>query len=130
MQLTQDRGASPTARRPAEEAVPVEPWTFWDPPFTYRTNKLPTFLLFLTDAAAREYEITRTTTDFMILRLTDGENELFYTVYTACAGEVVADGVRGLCQMLSLFPRAMPSPAREKLAGLAARFVENSGSRN
>jgi hypothetical protein len=126
MQVTHDRGASPTARRPAEEALPVEPWTFWDPPFTYRTNKLPTFLLFLTDAAAREYEITRTTTDSMILRLTDGENEL---LYTACAGEVVADGVRGLCQMLRLFPRAMPSPAREKLAGLAARFFENSGSR-
>jgi hypothetical protein len=119
MPLVPDHGTSLAARRLAEEAVSVEPWNFWDPPFTYRTDKLPTFLLFLTDAAARELKATHTTADSMTLRLTDGESELFYTAY---AGELVANGGRGLCRMLEHFPRQTPEPARQKLAGHAARF--------
>jgi hypothetical protein len=120
MPLGPDHGTTLAARRPAEEAVPVEPWNFWDPPFTYRTDKLLTFLLFLTDAAARELEATRATADSMTLRLTDGESELFYTAPRA--GELVAGGARGLCRMLEHFPRQTPEPARKKLAGHVTQF--------
>jgi hypothetical protein len=119
MPLVPDHGTPLAARRLAEEAGSVEPWNFWDPPFTYRTDTLPTFLLFLTDGAARELKATQTTADSMTLWLTDGESELYYT---ALAGELVADKGRGLCRMLENFPRQTPEPARKKLAGHAAQF--------
>jgi hypothetical protein len=120
MQDIIDRGRKPALLRAAREAFPLEPWDFWDPPFRYQTDKLHTFLLFLTDASSREWAIPSATADSTTLWLTDGENQVYYT---ARAAELAADEMRGLCRMLRLFPRAMPSSAREQLASYAARCL-------
>lgn len=117
---TDERSKALAARRRVEKAAPVEPWNFWDPPFTYRTEQLPTLIIFLTDAAAMEYEITGVTAHSMTLRLTDRNSELFYTVR---AGTIPLDEARRLCRMLKAFPQAMPKATREKLAGYVVRFL-------
>ncbi len=64
------------ACRPVETTVKVNCRNFWNPPFSYQTGELCTFVLFLMDAAAKEWEIYRMTLRSMILRLTDGQSEI------------------------------------------------------
>jgi hypothetical protein len=108
--------ASQLVRRP----VPVKPWDLWDRPFTYRTDQLHTFVLFLTDPAAKEWEIHHMSASSMTLGLTDAHSELLYTVQV---GELAAEEAARLCGMLERLPPEMPNPSKEKLAGYVKQFL-------
>jgi hypothetical protein len=111
---------TPAASQPATGPGLVNPWDLWDRPFTHRTDELHTFALFLTDAAAREWQIHRMSASSITLRLTDGHSEL---LYTAQAGEVAAEEADRLCGMLECLPPEMPNPSKKKLAGYVERFL-------
>jgi hypothetical protein len=114
---TPERDKTPGALRPT--GSPVEPWDFWEQPFTHRTDHLHTFVLFLSDEASRKWEIRYMSVDELTMRLTDGYSELFYT---ARAGEVPFEEACRLWRMLELFPREMPHTAKKKLAGYVEKF--------
>jgi hypothetical protein len=114
---TPERDEAPAA--PGSAGEPVRPWDFWERPFTHRTDQLDTFILFLADEASREWEIRNMTVEELTLRLTDGHSEVFYT---ARVGEVPSEEARRLWQMLELFPREMPDPAKKTLAGYVEKF--------
>jgi hypothetical protein len=111
------------ACRPVKTAVKDNCWDFWDPPFSYQTEELCTFVLFLMDAAAKEWEIYRMTVRSMSLRLTDGQSEIFYMV---SASDLAVEEAHELCRLLNTFPRGMPKPTKEKLAGYIARFFKRA----
>jgi hypothetical protein len=111
------------ACRPVETTVKVNCRNFSDPPFSYQTGELCTFVLFLMDAAAKEWEIYRMTLRSMILRLNDGQSEIFCLV---SASELAAEETRDLCQILNTFPRGMSKPTREELASYVARFFRRA----
>jgi hypothetical protein len=114
---TPEHDETPAAARSVGEAV--EPWDFWERPFTHRTDHLHTFVLFLADEASREWEIHYMTVEELALRLTDGQSELFYTVR---ADEAPLEEACRLWRMLELFPREMPNPVKQKLAGYVEKF--------
>jgi hypothetical protein len=114
---TPERDETPAA--PQSTGGAVEPWDFWERPYSHRTNELDTFVLFLVDEASKEWEIHYMTVEELTLRLTDGQSELFYAIR---AGEVPFEEARRLWRMLELFPREMPNAARKKLAGYAEKF--------
>ena len=114
---TPEREETPAA--PGSAGGPVQPWEFWERPFTHRTDQLDTFTLFLADDASSKWEIHYMTVEELTLRLTDGHSELFYT---ARAGEVPCEEGRRLWRMLELFPREMPNATKKKLAGLVEKF--------
>jgi len=114
---TSERDETPAASQSA--GGPVEPWDFWERPFTHRTDQLEIFVLFLADEASREWEIHYMTVEELALRLTDGQSVLFYTVR---AGEAPLEEAARLWRMLELFPREMPNPAKKKLAGYVEKF--------
>jgi len=114
---TPERDETPAASHSLGEAV--EPWDFWERPFTHRTDHLDTFVLFLADEASREWEIQYMTVEELTLRLTDGQSVLFYTVRV---GEAPLEEARTLWRMLELFPREMPNPTKKKLAVYVERF--------
>ena len=115
------------ARRPVETTVKVNCRNFWIPPFSSQTGELCTFVLFLMDAAAKEWEIYRMTLRSMLLRLTDGQSEFICLV---SASELAAEEARELCQILSTFPRGMSKPTKEKLAATSGSSSEEPCSRN
>ena len=115
------------ACRPVETTVKVNCRNFWNPPFSYQTGELCTFVLFLMDAAAKEWEIYRMTLRSMILRLTDGQSEFICLV---SASELAAEEARELCQILNTFPRGMSKPTKEKLASYVRSSSEEPCSRN
>jgi hypothetical protein len=108
-----------TATSPRSTGGAVEPWDFWERPFTHRTNQVDTFVLFLADKATRKWEIHYMTVEELTLRLTDGQSELFYTVR---AVELPFEEARRLWRMLGIFPREMPNPVKKKLAAYVEKF--------
>ena len=56
---------------PVESSVlaNLKPWDLWDRPFVYETEDLDTFLLFLTDKEARQYELSNVTAYSLTLRI-------------------------------------------------------------
>jgi hypothetical protein len=115
------------ACRPVETTVKVKRRNFWNPPFSYQIGELCTFVLFLMDAAAKEWEIYRMILRSMILRLTDTQSEFICLV---SASELAAEEARELCQMLPAFPRGMSKPTKEKLAATSGSSSEEPCSRN
>jgi hypothetical protein len=111
------------ACQPVEATVKVNCRNFWIPPFSFQSGELCTFVLFLMDAAAKEWEIYRMILRSMILRLTDGQSEFICLV---SASELVAEEVRELCQLLNTFPRGMSKPTKEKLASYVGQFFRRA----
>jgi hypothetical protein len=118
MRPTTDRDETPAA--PPSTGGAVEPWDFWERPFTHRTDQLDTFVLFLADEASREWEIHHMSASSITLRLTDGHSEL---LYTAQASELAAEEAERLCGMLERLPPEMSNPSKTKLAGYVGRFL-------
>lgn len=116
----QGTGKTPAASQLVRGPVRVKPWDLWDRPFTYRTDQLHTFVLFLTDPAAKEWAIHRISASSITLGLTDAHSDLLYTVQV---GELAAEEADRLCGMLERLPPEMPDPSKKKLAGYVKQFL-------
>ena len=100
--------------------VILKPWELWDAPFVHATDDLDTFLLFLTDEGAREYEISRLTAYSLTLRLKGPENSC--VLYTTSILRASRDARYTLCEALGSFPKNMPRFLREKLSSHVGWF--------
>ncbi|PLS84241.1 MAG: hypothetical protein CYG60_18955 [Actinobacteria bacterium] len=108
--------------QPVENAVSVDPWNFWlDAPFVRRFKKLDTFLLFLADPEASEWEIAKMRPYSMTLRLSgEGGSDVYLEVYST---NMKRPDKERLVGMLSCYPVKMPRVAREKLSKVVAAFL-------
>lgn len=92
----------------------VEPWDFWDQPFVYETEDLDTFLLFLMDKEAKQYELFNLTAYSLTLRIEGPDHSS--VLYTTSVLKARRDERYALYEALHSYPNRMPRFLREKLA--------------
>lgn len=98
----------------------MQPWDLWDHPYLYATEDLLTFLLFLTDEMAEEYEISRLSPYYLTLRLTGPEGST--VLYSTSILKAKRDERYMLYETIGNYPRNMPRYLREKLAAHVGWF--------
>ena len=98
----------------------VGPWDLWDRPFVYETEDLDTFLLFLTDEEAREYELSNLTAYSLTLRIEGPDHSS--VLYTTSVLKARRDERYALYEALQSYPSRMPRFLREKLSSHVGWF--------
>lgn len=98
----------------------VEPWDLWDQPFVYETEDLDTFLLFLMDKEAKQYEISNLTAYSLTLRIEGPDHSS--VLYTTSVLKARRDERYALYEAFHSYPNRMPRFLREKLSSHVGWF--------
>ena len=98
----------------------LKPWDLWDRPFVYETEDLDTFLLFLKDEEAKEYEFSNLTAYSLSIRARGPDNSS--VLYTTSVLKANRDKRCALYEALLSYPERMPRFLREKLSSHVGWF--------